>query len=614
METLTSGVLSKLLKDMGVEEKAVDDVKNPVLLQIRSIIPVLAGGDLWPSQGFFLKVADSTQAMFVSLALEEDEMVLCNKLQLGQFIYVDKLEAAYPVPVLKGVMPIPGRQPCIGDPQDLLGVDILGKSGGPSMLTMRERNDVKNKPRARCRSLSPYNVQPRERRESGASHSRPSTPEDWRSRGRKPSCGDKDSDSDSTVSNPRRKSWSGIAKTRSGEFSDCTVVKHEIKPVHCNNHRVCGSPVRSAIASCENCKENSSTRTRIKDISLASKPVRSLNKSKNSLSERNSKELLTQAGVQASPSDRKWAETGFLWDCLPLTLVKLGKELLRQKEAALLAAVEALQEAAAAERLLKCLSSFSELRLAKEGDQQDSIDKFFKLQDYMVESRGIIQSLTNISPLRAPEADSNNSGSIGEAVKLAVDRKRNATTWIKAAMASDLTLVSTVKPQNSLMEANNTTRRRNKQIHVNKPKGTLLARKQRSIDEVYVGLATEKENQPDWVKGSALNTAADLVQSLQDESRTWFLAYLENYLDGFVEEFGFKLSDSQFTETMCQMKRLNDWLDVMEKRERNGRSSVPGSSELEACERIKKKIYGILLKHVERTAMVLENMNAMTEM
>ncbi|GLT98136.1 hypothetical protein SLE2022_156550 [Rubroshorea leprosula] len=615
MESLTSGVLSKLLKDMGVEEKAVDDVKNPVLLQIRSIIPVLAEGDLWPSQGFFLKVADSTQAMFVSLAPEEDEMVLCNKLQLGQFIYVDKLEAAYPVPVLKGVMPIPGRKPCIGDPRDLLGVDILEKSGGPSMLAMRERNDVKNKPRARYRSLSPHNVQPRERREGGASHSRPSTPEDWSSRGRKPSCGDKDSDSDSTASNPRRKSWSGIAKTRSGEFSDCTVVKHEIKPVHCNNHRVCnlqGSPVRSATASYENCEENSSTRTRIKDISLARKPVRSLNKSKNSLSERNSKELLTQAGVQASPSDRKWAETEILWDCLPLTLVKLGKEVLRQKEAALLAAVEALQEAAAAERLLKCLSSFSELRLAKEDDQQDSIDKFFKLQDYMVESRGIIQSLTNISPLRTPETDSHHSGSIGEALKLAVERKRNATTWIKAAVASDLTLVSTVKPQNASMEANNTTRRRNKQ-NVNKPKGTLIARKQRSIDEVYVGLAAEKENQPDWVKGSALNTAADLVQSLQDESRTWFLAYLEKHLDGFVEESGFKLSDSQFTETMCQMKRLNDWLDVMEKRERNGSGSVPGNSALEACGRIKKKIYGILLKHVERTAMVLENMNAMTE-
>ncbi|URE08045.1 peroxiredoxin [Musa troglodytarum] len=45
-----------------------------------------------------------------------------NKLQLGQFIHIDKVEAGTPVPVLVGVRPVPGRNPCIGRPKDLMNL------------------------------------------------------------------------------------------------------------------------------------------------------------------------------------------------------------------------------------------------------------------------------------------------------------------------------------------------------------------------------------------------------------------------------------------------------------------------------------------------------------
>lgn len=596
MGTLTPGVLLKLLEEMGIEGKAVIDGKNPVLLQIRSIIPVLAEGDLWPSQGFYLKISDSTHAMFVSLAPEEDEMVLCNKLQLGQLIYVEKLEAAYPVPMLKGVKPIPGRQPCIGNPQDLLGVDILEKS---SNLMTRGRNEVKNSSKGRFRSLSPNKG--RERREIGVvqSRTRPSSPDCKGSRSSKPSSGHTDSESIvsscSSVSNPRRRSWCGLAKTRSADNSDCAVIKHEIKPVPQRRcHSNCGSPDRAATAGYDGSAEKSSTRTRTKDIGLVTQSVKTSTKSK---------EPLTQ---------QKCVETVILWDSLPSSLVNLGKEVSRQKDYALLAAVEALQEAAAAERLLKCLSSFSELQSMKEDDQQSSIDKFLKFQEYMSESKEIIQSLTTISPVRTPEADSNSNGSIREAVKLALERKRNATTWIKAALTSDLTIVSSVEiTKDPPIEASVATRSTSKQIGRNqKPKGSVIVKKQRNIEH-FGALGAEKENQHEWIKGSALSSVLSLAHSIQDESKTWFLSYMENYLDGFVGESSFKISDSQFSEIMCQMKRLNDWLDVMEKRERSCCNGAESSSDLEACGRIKEKIYGILLKHVERTAMVWENMHAL---
>ncbi|CAG7868352.1 unnamed protein product, partial [Brassica rapa] len=54
------------------------------LLQVISIVPALAGGELFPNQGFYLKVSDSSHATYVSLPDEHDDLILSDKLQLGQ--------------------------------------------------------------------------------------------------------------------------------------------------------------------------------------------------------------------------------------------------------------------------------------------------------------------------------------------------------------------------------------------------------------------------------------------------------------------------------------------------------------------------------------------------
>ena len=75
-----------------------------------------------------------------------------------------------------------------------------------------------------------------------------------------------------------------------------------------------------------------------------------------------------------------------------------------------------------------------------------------------------------------------------------------------------------------------------------------------------------------------------------------------------------KVPDSQVAEFMCQIKRLNDWLDMMEKKEGSSSdNSKLDSSVLEAYGKVRNKIYGVHLKHVERTAIVLENMKAIAE-
>lgn len=133
MAELKSGVLVKFLQEMDVDGNTIRDCK-PVLLQIRSIIPVLREGNLWPNQGFFLKISDLTHALYVSLPQEQDELILYDKLHLGQFMYVEKLEAAYPVPMLRGIKPLPGRHPCYGNPKELLSIDNLKNFLGVSSL------------------------------------------------------------------------------------------------------------------------------------------------------------------------------------------------------------------------------------------------------------------------------------------------------------------------------------------------------------------------------------------------------------------------------------------------------------------------------------------------
>jgi len=127
MATLTPGVLLKLLQHMNSDVKVTGEHRS-ALLQVISIVPALAGSELWPNQGFYLKVSDSSHATYVSLAEEHDDLILSDKLQLGHFIHVDRLEAASPVPLLRGVRPLAGRHQCIGTPEDLIATVVTAKN------------------------------------------------------------------------------------------------------------------------------------------------------------------------------------------------------------------------------------------------------------------------------------------------------------------------------------------------------------------------------------------------------------------------------------------------------------------------------------------------------
>ncbi|CAG7864827.1 unnamed protein product [Brassica rapa] len=120
MAALAPGILQKLIDGMKTGVKPTREHRSS-LLQVTDIVPIdLDEKNLLPKQGFFIKVTDSSHSIYVSLPPDQDDVVLSNKLQLGQFIYVDRLEPGTPVPIVQGARPIPGRHPLLGTPEPLM--------------------------------------------------------------------------------------------------------------------------------------------------------------------------------------------------------------------------------------------------------------------------------------------------------------------------------------------------------------------------------------------------------------------------------------------------------------------------------------------------------------
>ncbi|XP_022864006.1 uncharacterized protein LOC111384029, partial [Olea europaea var. sylvestris] len=151
MASLTPGVLVKLIQSINSNVKVRGEYRS-ILLQVISIVPAISGSELWPDHGFFIKVSDSSHSTYASLSKEDNELILNNKLQLGQFFYVDKMEAGTPVPILVGVRPIPGRHPFMGNPKDLM--QMLEASDSPVQVDQEVVTNSKSSESAEAKEES----------------------------------------------------------------------------------------------------------------------------------------------------------------------------------------------------------------------------------------------------------------------------------------------------------------------------------------------------------------------------------------------------------------------------------------------------------------------------
>lgn len=324
MATLTPGVLLKLLQSINSNKKVRGEFRS-VLLQVISIVPALTGSELWPNHGFFIKVSDSSHSTYVALSKEDNELILNNKLQLGQFLYVDRMESGTPVPLLVGVRPVPGRNPFVGSPKDLMqmlersdigdgdGVSELseGKEGKPRVQKVLKIKEEKAVAASRY-MLGVLNG-------SGKNN-------------------DKEIASKPDLS-------IGSSKAQQQDRKD--------------QHAGPTTPLRSSRA----------------DASPTPKPdvVVSKTKTANSISKSG------RDKNQSSPSD------ALSWASLPPTLLKLGKGMLRRRHLASLVAAEAQKQASIASNLVNCLGMFADIcSSASPADPHLSLTKFFTLHQQLI--------------------------------------------------------------------------------------------------------------------------------------------------------------------------------------------------------------------------------------
>ncbi|KAB2062409.1 hypothetical protein ES319_A10G150600v1 [Gossypium barbadense] len=725
MANLVPGVLLKLLQHMNTDVKVAGEHRSS-LLQVVSIVPALAGGELFPNQGFYLKVSDSCHATYVSLPDEHDDLILSDKIQLGQFIHVDRLESASPVPILHGVRPVPGRHPCVGSPEDIVATHSLGflnngsKNGSgiskpgekvksPSKQVSGEkdkyvgsrsnggaREDQLDKKmasltRSKSQSTKPALTSDTKKEPLGklkvlSSRSIPSSPTSCYSlptsfekfasgikqqaeikalRKGSPKVGSMEKLSSLHGTSPTgkkvpviktlvqgielgakalRKSWEGNLEVKGRDHSKPRASKHDIK----QESRSTSVPRKSTSSEKLLPKEENKLQTSTRSLKKESKSLVSTKKvMPNGMLDEQEKpnkprtyigkksgDLSSNGGlgnlVKVPINSKRLTDGSVSWGSLPSSLSKLGKEVMKHRDAAQTAAIEALQEAAASESLLRCLSLYSDLTTsAKEDNPQPAVDQFLTLHARLNNVRMIADSLLKTIPVSSsPESEGNPSE---EAVKVALDRRKYAASWVQAALATNLSSFSVftkehnsipshasasvqsqkaipgnqniLNLENSAKNASAKAQGKTRPVIFSKLVAQGVLRKAGDVS----GLGPKVPVRPpqEWTRGNGLDEAVDLAEMLRMESQDWFLGFVEKFLDVDVDTSALSDND-QIAGMLTQLKSVNDWLDEISsnKDEGEGEEMTPHVSS-ETIDRLRKKIYEYLLTHVESAAAAL---------
>ncbi|XP_049397533.1 uncharacterized protein LOC125861719 [Solanum stenotomum] len=346
MASLVPEVLIKLLQSMNSNVKVRGEYRS-VLLQVISIVPALSGSELWPNHGFFIKVSDSSHSTYVTLSKEDNEFILNNKLQLGQFFYVDKMEAGTPVPVLVGVRPIPGRHPFVGNPKDLM--QMLEQSEVPDQENSTSGPKLNELPEVKKENEKKKKFIIKEEKAVVASRYMQG------------------------VSNQNVKIGGNDQGTGAkGVENESNGADHKVVPLKGKQPEV---------------KSQTQPTTPSRSRSDAFSPnsdVNVLNSRELSTTPRFSTLKRTSSKQENIKENGPFSETLIPWSSLPANLAKPGKGILRRKKLASLIAAEAQEEALTATNLLHCFSMFAELCSSASPESPHlNLSKFFTLNQLM---------------------------------------------------------------------------------------------------------------------------------------------------------------------------------------------------------------------------------------
>ncbi|CAN6205931.1 unnamed protein product [Urochloa humidicola] len=598
--------------------------RDRVLLQVTNITPALSGADPFSGHhGFYLRLSDSSRSCYVSLHADHDDLILADGLHIGQVIEVGSLMPSVPVPVLRDFRVLPGRYPCVvqqpdsgddGEVKEVVSERPRRPSPTPPLperraAAARQGGSPSASIGHRHRSKSITNLS-----EAGspasAARRRESvlrsleSPRSLRKIVSVPAVDGTSTDDDDT--SDVSSSYSSLSTARRNW--DFTGSVKDVRPVAPRRRSNSVSPSKSS-SKISTAHQNDAAIDPLESVRRkAEKAFKVLSRRNSHASGNTPRDSSCAAATpQSAPSSGiKWCETNVMWSSLSSSLVRHGKEAMRQRDMALQAVLDGLLEATATEKLIKCLSKYSELQSDKDDEPKELIDRFLKFSQELDRAVFIAQSQARFTQPKACRC-STSSASPRAATKAALDRKQSAISWVRAAIEADLSpFSSNTRAASESGKAPVSDPKPVSPLFCSKPKCNCNIRPSKNADGS--------------IDGSNLNAALDLATAMRSDCNRWFLKYIDKFLDDIESETSYATCDSQVAGLLQQLKKVDDWLNRVVRHEtmfcvdRGSKDSVLSEEEeIDACERVRRKIYGVLLRHVQYAAMALEGISSVTD-
>lgn len=582
MATLAPGIVLKLLNGLNTGVKPTSEHRNS-LLQVTDIVPAdLDEKNLIPKQGFYIKVSDSSHSIYVTLPSDQDDVVLSNKMQLGQFIYVDRLEPGSPVPVLRGAKPLPGRHPLVGTPEPLMGlreqhkpnsaqrrgswgnggdgVGVSVSSFKPVNLDFDQCTPVKVR-REGFMAMSPLV------RGKVAKEGITTTPVS----GVRCSVGGGflAKMSDSKGESPALLRKSCVVASSNGKFSRSRSVSER-------DHRVPISPFNPAE------KKGGTPPRRLRNARVAA-----------SSGEANGCNHNLESNVTSQTQSQSTTNSAFdnsnnlsLPMNLPGKLSSLGKEAVQQREVAQKIALQALRDASATETVVRSLKMFSNLCKSSRTDAPATcFERFLEFHNEIVQAVNemvSIQAATSASEL-AQKSDKQESQVLHEVMDNCMDQSGNTESNLSKRRGVLYKSMAAI-PEKQELKANTGRLLRSS---VNQKD---ILEKKGSTPHTKMPLEPIVENDENKKPGGScsLSNTIKLGKQIETEAGNWFMEFIEKALEtGLKKTKNASDGDVRKVPQSLILKVMN-WVEV-EQCQSNKRPSHPKAAQIARKLRIKMK-------------------------
>jgi hypothetical protein len=257
------------------------------------------------------------------------------------------------------------------------------------------------------------------------------------------------------------------------------------------------------------------------------------------------------------------------------------------------------------------ISSYAEVSSsAEEQNPQPAVEQFLALHGALSHATAIAESLT-----KATATATSSAAGDEDTLAVAAERRRRAASWVGAGLATDLSAFSlySLKPTPASIASPPAVVLVDESAKASPPAKSRLSPAKGKVRTSSVTAASAPP--PEWERGGGAEERGELARRLGEESRGWFLSFVERFLDADVAAAA-PWDRDRAARMLPQLKRVNDWLSEIGKpaetppplsSDADGEAAVPTANGVpaETIERLRKKIYEYLLTNVDSAAAVL---------